>query len=392
MKSFIILLVSSFLTLNIWAQNTNDVTLTVVGSGKTIEEAKTNALRSAIEQAYGAFVSSNTEILNDEIINDEIVSISSGNIKEFKILSQSELTEDLVSMTLSATVSVSQLQSYAQSKGATVEFAGGTVAMNAILTNLNIESEYIAIKNLCAVLEDLLSKSLDFSLNVEDTKCGEKDCTVTFKIDVSVNSNIDLFYQLFEETLGEIGMSSSEMSLFKKNNRKTFLIMFGESNKGFPRIKSTYYLRNLKSVNMINSLLFQSRSFPFNIRINNNQNLANIRPAYDCYECFYINENMNVLINRSHFLLNGLEGQELIFRTDNAASTVFPCAGYYGINRIDIRMVNSEKFNLNKGDIFLLKSPTTKNTNYGVLYTTQSFSLSQMQQISSFEIINMNLQ
>ena len=161
--------------------------------------------------------------------------------------------------------------------------------MNAILTNLNIESEYIAIKNLCAVLENLLSKSLDFTLNVEDTKCGEKDCAVTFKIEVSVNSNIDLFYQLFEEILDDIGMSSSEMSLFKKNNRKTFLIMFGESNKGFPKIKSTYYLRNLKSVNMINSLLYQSRSFPFNIRISNNQN---------------INTNMTVLKNRSHFLLN----------------------------------------------------------------------------------------
>ena len=87
-------------------------------------------MRSAIEQAYGAFVSSNTEILNDEIVKDEIVSISSGNIKEFKILAQSELLNDLVSMTLSATVSVSKLQSYAQSKGATVEFAGGAFAMN----------------------------------------------------------------------------------------------------------------------------------------------------------------------------------------------------------------------------------------------------------------------
>jgi hypothetical protein len=372
MKHLIFLALALFAS-TLFAQNTNDVTLTVVGSGKTIEEAKTNALRSAIEQAYGAFVSSNTEILNDEIVKDEIVSISSGNIKEFKILSQSELMENLVSMTLSATVSVSQLQSYAQSKGARVEFAGGTVAMNAILTNLNIESEYIAIKNLCAVLENLLSKSLDFSLNVEDTKCGEKDCTVTFKIEVSVNSNIDLFYQLFEETLGDIGMSSSEMSLFKKNNRKTFLIMFGKGNKGFPKIKSTYYLRNLKSVNMINSLLYQSRSFPFNIRISNNQN---------------INTNMTVLKNRSHFLLNDFERQEL----------GFPAATYVKHNDgvistfLNKGIMNSEKFNLNKGDIFLLKSPTTKNTNYGVLYTTQSFSLSQMQQISSFEIINMNLQ
>ena len=90
MKHLIFLALALFAS-TLLAQNTNDVTLTVVGSGKTIEEAKTNALRSAIEQAYGAFVSSNTEILNDEIVKNEIVSISSGNIKEFKILSQSEL-------------------------------------------------------------------------------------------------------------------------------------------------------------------------------------------------------------------------------------------------------------------------------------------------------------
>ena len=36
----------------------NIVTLTTSGTGKTIEEAKNNALRSAIEQAFGAFISS----------------------------------------------------------------------------------------------------------------------------------------------------------------------------------------------------------------------------------------------------------------------------------------------------------------------------------------------
>ncbi len=40
-----------------------DVTITASGSGKTMEEAKQAALRSATEQAFGAFISSKTEIL-----------------------------------------------------------------------------------------------------------------------------------------------------------------------------------------------------------------------------------------------------------------------------------------------------------------------------------------
>lgn len=48
------------------------VTLTVNGQGQTKEQATTNALRSAIEQTFGVFVSSNTQILNDDLVKDEI--------------------------------------------------------------------------------------------------------------------------------------------------------------------------------------------------------------------------------------------------------------------------------------------------------------------------------
>jgi hypothetical protein len=42
------------------------VTIIVSGSGKTQDDAKQNALRSAIEQAFGTFISAKTEILNDK--------------------------------------------------------------------------------------------------------------------------------------------------------------------------------------------------------------------------------------------------------------------------------------------------------------------------------------
>jgi hypothetical protein len=85
-----ILLVLFFLTnLGVNAQEDKTVTFTVSGTGKTIEEAKTNALRSAIEQAFGTFISSKTEILNDNLVSDQITSIANGNIQSFEILNES---------------------------------------------------------------------------------------------------------------------------------------------------------------------------------------------------------------------------------------------------------------------------------------------------------------
>ena len=82
MKRIILILTFIALSITIYAQEDNSATLTVSGQGKTQDEAKQNALRSAIEQAFGAFISSNTEILNDELVKDEIVSVSNGNIQK----------------------------------------------------------------------------------------------------------------------------------------------------------------------------------------------------------------------------------------------------------------------------------------------------------------------
>ena len=62
----------------------DDVILVVSGDGPNKEEATKNALRSAIEQAYGTFVSANTSIVNDDLVKDEIATVASGNIKSFR--------------------------------------------------------------------------------------------------------------------------------------------------------------------------------------------------------------------------------------------------------------------------------------------------------------------
>ncbi|MDO4827529.1 MAG: hypothetical protein Q4B16_08290, partial [Bacteroidia bacterium] len=87
MKCLLITLLACLLQLVAAAQQPNEVTLVVTGEGSTKEDATDNALRSAIEQAFGVFVSANTEILNDELVKDEIATVSSGNIRTFQELS-----------------------------------------------------------------------------------------------------------------------------------------------------------------------------------------------------------------------------------------------------------------------------------------------------------------
>lgn len=117
------------------ATNTNEVTLVVSGDGETKDKAINIALRSAIEQAYGTFVSANTTIVNDELTRDEIVTISNGNIKGYKELSSMQVGGK-TAVTLEATVSISNLITYAQSKGASAEFAGATFARNVKMKEL----------------------------------------------------------------------------------------------------------------------------------------------------------------------------------------------------------------------------------------------------------------
>ena len=128
MKKIVTIVVLCMATCTLWAQN--EVNLVVSGEGKNKEEATFKALRSAIEQAYGTFVSANTTVLNDKLVADEIVSLSSGNIKKYEYVSENKMPDGNTFVTLSATVSIDKLVSFAESKGMEAELKGGLFAMN----------------------------------------------------------------------------------------------------------------------------------------------------------------------------------------------------------------------------------------------------------------------
>lgn len=194
------------------AQEDKIVTLTVSGTGKSIEEAKTNALRSAIEQAFGAFISSKTEILNDNLIKDEIVSVANGNVQKFEIISQVEIPNNGYAMTLNATVSISKLTSFAQSKGVSIEVKGGVFAANIIQQELNEKAELISLENILNTSNELLKKSFDYSIETKGNPTlnnGKYD--IPLKISIKLNKNFYQFRRYFTNSLSNLSMSESEI-------------------------------------------------------------------------------------------------------------------------------------------------------------------------------------
>ncbi len=148
------------------ASSSNDeVTLVVSADGATKDEATKVALRSAIEQAYGTFVSANTTILNDELVKDEIVTVASGNIKNYQEISSNVMSDGKTFVTLQATVCISKLVSYAQSKGAEAEFAGATFGMQMRLKEMYKNNEIKALHNMYEQLS-LIPNLFDYEIKL----------------------------------------------------------------------------------------------------------------------------------------------------------------------------------------------------------------------------------
>lgn len=183
-------------------EHQNIVTLIVSADGSTKDEATKIALRSAIEQAYGTFVSANTTILNDELVKDEIVTVSSGNIVGYKEISCEQMPGGSFFVTLQATVSISKLISYAQSKGAETEFAGATFGMNMKMKELNKKNEEIALNNLVDQVIALYPSAFSYSLTVSEPKLIPGGGSVSYGEPGNSPRNVSLYMPDVWSTLG----------------------------------------------------------------------------------------------------------------------------------------------------------------------------------------------
>ena len=206
MKKYIILgfVALLFSCLKISAQ-VNEVKLVASGEGMSETEAVQNALRSAIEQTYGVFVSANTDILNDDLVKDEVVTVSSGNIHSYKTLGCVELENGNKSVQVEAVVSVSSLVDFAKAKGASCEFAGAVFGANIKMINLNKVNAEKALEHLYEQLNAIASNMYDYELNVGEPKV---DGNIEITVLVKANENYKQFTDIVYNTLTSLSSNN----------------------------------------------------------------------------------------------------------------------------------------------------------------------------------------
>lgn len=247
------LILTFILLLNITciAQEDKTVTLTVSGTGKTIEDAKLNALRSAIEQAFGAFISSKTEILNDKLVKDEIVSVTNGNIQKYDVVSQVEIPNIGYAITLNATVSIDKLAYFAESKGVTVEFKGNLFAANIKLQKLNEDAEQKVMFELFGIVHEKFQTSFDYLIQTKDPILddGQINYLVPIKVEAICNQNYDLTVNYLIKVLNSISITDSQLTDYSKLKKKTYKIVISYKLKDY-----IFYFRNELSFKLIKRL------------------------------------------------------------------------------------------------------------------------------------------
>lgn len=242
------------------SKTSGNVVLTCLGEGSSLSEATSNALRSGIEQTYGAFVSSNTTLLNDNMVKDEVISVSSGNIVAYKIMSQSNI-DGRYQVTVQAEISQSKLTTFAKSKGARTEINTSALAMNVKLAQFYKKNEEKAFKHLSAVLKEMAPFCIDYIIKTTDPikiERGEDhgSWVVNTWVGYKYNENFKAAEDMILQTVKSLSMTQSEAEQYKSLGEDVYKTYY----------KGNVFLLRTKAIDWNDKWTF---SDPYKIRIDN---------------------------------------------------------------------------------------------------------------------------
>lgn len=289
---------SLLLSYTVMAQKVDEVTLVTSGSASTEQEATLVALRSAIEQTFGTFVSSNTTMVNDELIKDEIVSISNGNVKNYEKLSSNVLSNGHVSVSVKATICISKLISYAKSKGSSAEFAGQTFAMNIKLKELREKNTITAIKHMVDECIILAKDAFDFQIELGEAKVarnittfavhqdndknykskkdeltnfyeGDAGYIIPLKVKILANTATSLIWDLYDKTMRSLKFQDAEILNYENQDVSSYFnLTKGISEKLPDKVYEAYHKQKVRLYNALYKSMFAYKL----VEISNPQN------------------------------------------------------------------------------------------------------------------------
>jgi len=207
------------------------IDLTVTGRGSSKDSAILNALKSAINQGFSSFITTNTKIINDSLINDEVIQMSNGTINKFTILTSDSISNNDYSVVMKVLMSANRMNDIVKSKGIESELDGAEFAFNQKLRILNDQNEIKTLKSILDIALSLFKNSIDYKVIAFDPIASldkSSNWEVPVNIDFQFNQNIKLFSSYLYNNLIKLSLSYSDFQNYKKlglrNNIKLLAI------------------------------------------------------------------------------------------------------------------------------------------------------------------------
>jgi hypothetical protein len=326
LKPIIALLVLTFFSFGVFAQtNSKDVSITSSGSGKTLEDAKQAALRSSTEQAFGAFISSKTEMFNDQVVADQMASVSSGNIKSYEVLNESQLPDGSWGVTLKTIVSVDKLTSFVEAKGIAIEIKGGMFALNIKQQLLNEQGEIKAVSEMVGLLHEPMQISFDYVIKSSDPKsldAESKNWEIPLVVTATTNKNIDFCANYCIKTLAALSLSSEEVTSYKSLNKAVFPVTINYNG-----VAKTFYLRKQTSINALNTLTSQWEFYTRLFTVQSGMDESNGNGAGRIHD-FSSSRNYNNESKTINFLTSGQQAAIFSWQDKRTLSQIEQMTGY----------------------------------------------------------------
>lgn len=217
MKKILILLLTLSLFSPLFANN--EATLVVSAEAITKDAAVQDALRYAVEQTYGVFVSSSSKLTNDQLVSDEIVSVSSGAIKKYREISCIELNNGMRSVTLEVVVNPVQLINYVSNHGEEfVKISGSEIGYNLKLKELAAINEKKAIDNLISIVSRVPGVCDYKKMKIQEPIIKGKSCIFNGKVSVYASDNLIKVFDLIISTLKSLSLTKKELTEYNKMN------------------------------------------------------------------------------------------------------------------------------------------------------------------------------
>ena len=233
----------------------DDIKLTVTGFGDNKANAILDAQRNALRYSYGEFISSDITVLNNELKKDEIVNLVSGTIKNFKVLSSTDVfyaNEKFIEVLLEVETSQEDLIAFSKSIGVDASISGSLFGAQVKLQKINAKNESVAIEHLLKLVKSI-DDVFDYKLKVFDPKIyknsnwmfngknyysrygddrsqldanrgAEDKYSITIYTPLILNDNYIVLREAIINTLQSIRMSGKEQTEYSKYEKPYYSI------------------------------------------------------------------------------------------------------------------------------------------------------------------------